>query len=105
MEHKIDRRQALGALGAVSLGGLLSACGDDGAGGSASVTTAGGDTSTVQAKTATSKVSAELFDESAACELAPELTEGPYYFDVDSDPQRHHRGPPGDEVASGAARP
>jgi len=38
----------------------------------------------VQAKTATSKVSAELFDQSAACVLAPELTEGPYYFDVDS---------------------
>ena len=80
----MDRRQALGALGAVSLGGLLAACGNDGAGGSTSVTTAGGDTSTVQAKTATSKVSAELFDQSAACELAPELTEGPYYFDVDS---------------------
>lgn len=80
----MDRRQAFGALGAVSLGGLLAACGNDGAGGSASVTTAGGDTSTVKAKTATSKVSAELFDESAACELAPELTEGPYYFDVDS---------------------
>ena len=82
MERKIDRRQALGAFGAVSLGGLLAACGDDGAG-SASVTTSGA-TSTVQAKSTTSKATAALFDESASCELTTELTEGPFYFDVDS---------------------
>lgn len=83
MERKLDRRQALGALGAVSLGGLLTACGD-GAGESAQVTTATGATSTVETKTTTSKATAELFDRSASCQLAPELTEGPYYFDVDS---------------------
>ena len=79
----MDRRQALGALGAVSLGGLLAACGDDGAT-SASVTTSGARTSTVEAKSTTTRATSELFDGSASCELSPERTEGPYYFDVDS---------------------
>ncbi len=29
MQRKLDRRQALAALGTVSLGGLLAACGGD----------------------------------------------------------------------------
>ena len=78
MVGKLDRRQALGAFGAVRLGGLLAACGDDGAG-SASVTTPAG-TSTVQAKSTTSTATTALFDESASCALSTELTEGPHYF-------------------------
>src|ERR687889_331193 len=50
MNGKIDRRQALGALGVVSLGGLLSACGDDDDT-SGSVRTSKGETSTVKTKT------------------------------------------------------
>lgn len=84
MGSKINRRQALGAFGAVSLGGLLAACGDDDGGTGSAVTTGRGETSTVETKTTTSAATAELFDESASCELTAELTEGPYYFDVDS---------------------
>jgi protocatechuate 3,4-dioxygenase beta subunit len=84
MTYRIDRRQALASLGAVSLSGLLAACGDDEGGGSSSVTTDEGTTSTVQSKTSTSGSLAAQFDEAASCALTPEQTEGPYYFDVDS---------------------
>jgi protocatechuate 3,4-dioxygenase beta subunit len=83
----LSRRQALGALGAVSLSGLLAACGsdEDTAG---AVTTTNGSTATVETKTSTttasSKLTAEQFDSAATCDVAAELTEGPYYFDVDS---------------------
>ncbi len=83
MARKINRRQALAAFGAVSLGGLLAACGDEGDGKS-EVTTREGATASVQSRTKTSAATAELFDESATCALSPEQTEGPYYFDVDS---------------------
>ena len=65
MRRKVDRREALAAFGTVSLGGLLAACG-------------GG------AKTAPPSASeSEAFDSSATCTVTPELTEGPYYFDVE----------------------
>ncbi len=82
MSDKIDRRQALAAFGAVSLGSVLAACGADED--TAAVTTTGGDSATVQARTPTSAATAKLFDASAACALTPQMTEGPYYFDVDS---------------------
>lgn len=83
MKTRLSRRQALGALGTVSLGGLLAACGDDGAGGSATVRTTDGATATVEPKTTTSAASDALFDESARCAVTAEQTEGPYYFDAD----------------------
>ena len=83
MTYRIDRRQALATFGAVSLSGLLAACGDEGDGAS-SVTTSEGTTSTVEPKTSTSASLSKLFDESASCSVTPEETEGPYYFDVDS---------------------
>lgn len=87
MDTQMNRRQALGALGAVSLSTLLAACGDDETP-SASVTTTQGTTSTVETKTSTasgsSKLAAGDFDSSARCTVATELTEGPYYFDVDA---------------------
>ena len=83
MNGKIDRRQALSALGVVSLGGLLSACGDDDDT-SGSVRTSTGETSTVETKTTPATGAAAEFDSSATCRVATELTEGPYYFDVDS---------------------
>lgn len=79
---QLNRRQALGALGAVSLGGLLAACGDDDST-SRAVTSSTGATSTVETKTSTSGSVAE-FDSSGTCTVAAELTEGPFYFDVDS---------------------
>ena len=80
----VNRRQALGALGVVSLSGLLAACGSDKEGSGA----VDAPTATVEPKasatSASSKLTAEQFDSAARCEVATELTEGPYYFDVDS---------------------
>ena len=75
MTRKIDRRQALAAMGTVSLGGLLAACGDEDAPTAPTASTA---------KTTTSKATADAFDGAATCQVSTELTEGPYYFDVDS---------------------
>jgi protocatechuate 3,4-dioxygenase beta subunit len=85
MEAKFDRRRALAAFGTVSLGGLVAACGggDGGDDPSGSVTTTEGATATVEPKTSPSAASGELFDGSASCTVTPELTEGPFYFDVD----------------------
>jgi protocatechuate 3,4-dioxygenase beta subunit len=82
----LNRRQALGAFGAVSLSGLLAACGSDQEP-ARSVTTTDGSTATVETKASTSvstKLTAERFDSASTCAVATELTEGPYYFDVDS---------------------
>ena len=81
---RLSRRQALGALGTVSLGGLLAACGDDDAGRTAqTVQTTDGATATVEPKTTTSGATSALFDDAASCAVTPEETEGPYYFDAD----------------------
>jgi protocatechuate 3,4-dioxygenase beta subunit len=76
----LSRRDALTALGTVSLGALLAACSRDGS--PATVTTAAGTTATVQPSTSGS--SGDLFDGAATCTLTLEQTEGPFYFDVDS---------------------
>jgi protocatechuate 3,4-dioxygenase beta subunit len=93
---RLSRRQALGALGTVSLGGLLAACGDDDAGRTAqTVQTTDGATATVQPKTTTSDAASALFDDAASCAVTPEETEGPYYFDADkirSDIREDRRG-------------
>ena len=76
------RRRALAALGTVSLGALLAACGDDDAPTtSTSVATTDGGEATVQPQT---DANSELFDNAGACRVTTEQTEGPYYFDVDS---------------------
>lgn len=83
----LSRRQALGALGAVSLSGLLAACGSDDRT-TGSVTTTDGLTASVESKTSTTTAASRLtparFHSAATCEVATELTEGPYYFDVDA---------------------
>jgi protocatechuate 3,4-dioxygenase beta subunit len=81
--EKMDRRRALSALGAVSLGGLLAACGDDGDEPRA-VRTTTGETATVAPRRQTPRATAELFDDAATCRVTPELTEGPFYLDVDA---------------------
>ncbi len=65
----------------MTLGSVLAACG--GGEETTEVATTDGGTATVQSKTNGGGTAAELFDQSAACSLAPEQTEGPYYFDVD----------------------
>jgi len=96
MTTQIDRRAALGALGGVSLAALLAACGkDDGGSGAAGSTTTGpttsaevpttlGTTTTVSPQSAGGGDLAARFDAFATCSVTRELTEGPYYFDVDS---------------------
>jgi protocatechuate 3,4-dioxygenase beta subunit len=76
----VNRRQALAGLGSVSLGALLAACeGDEKAGGATTATT-----ETSEARPRPDDELAGLFDDTSSCTLTPELTEGPFYFDVDS---------------------
>ena len=89
MTRRIDRRQALGAFGTVSLGALLAACGSD------RVETTDGGTATVEPETTTSPDTASRFGEESNCTLTPEMTEGPFYFDADkirSDIRDGHEG-------------
>jgi hypothetical protein len=62
----LDRRQALGALGALGIGAIAAACSSNKTPSSA----AGTSTSTT------------LGSSSAACTLTPEATEGPFYLDI-----------------------
>ena len=78
-----NRRQALAAFGSVSLGALLAACGSDGDS-TTSVSTTDGGTTTVEPRTKSGAATSELFDDSSACTLTAQETEGPYYFDADS---------------------
>ncbi len=82
-EPKISRRRALAGMGTVSLGALLAACGSDDSATStaAQVTTDEGATATVESRTGRSL--AALFDDTSACTLTPQETEGPYYFEAD----------------------
>ena len=84
MTNRLNRRQALGALGTISLGGLLAACGDGDRGAGATVQTTDGSTATVEPRTTTEAATAAQFDDAARCTLTPEQTEGPFYFDADS---------------------
>jgi protocatechuate 3,4-dioxygenase beta subunit len=95
MPTPIGRRQALATLGTVSLGALVAAC-SNGDGGSAAsttastpttaadVTTTDGTTATVAPQTTIGAGTSALFDDAASCTVSPEMTEGPYYFDVDA---------------------
>jgi hypothetical protein len=93
MTRRISRRQALGALGTVSLGALLGACGSE----EHKVATTGGGTATVEPKsTATATGSlADKLDAGASCAQTAEQTEGPYYFDADSIRSDIREGRPG----------
>ncbi|HEX6312189.1 MAG TPA: intradiol ring-cleavage dioxygenase [Acidimicrobiia bacterium] len=86
MSEQISRRRALGAVGAAGLGAVLTACsrGGGGTGGQSTATSSSTTTRAGGGAAAAGPVTAELFDTATACTLAPEMTEGPYYFDVDS---------------------
>src|SRR6185503_10611193 len=85
MDTGFNRRQALATFGSVSLGALLAACGSDGDGNSSTdVSTTDGGTMTVEPKAGSNAATAALFDDSSACTLTAQETEGPYYFDADS---------------------
>jgi protocatechuate 3,4-dioxygenase beta subunit len=85
---ELSRRQALSALGTVSLASLLAACrtGEQTVT-TAEVTTTSGVTTTIQPQTTGTLATGslvDLFDQAATCSTSPEMTEGPFYFDVDS---------------------
>ena len=79
---RLSRRQALAGFGSVSLGALLAACSGDEDSPTASVETSEGTTSTVEPKGSSTDL-ASRFDDAATCTQTAELTEGPFYFDVD----------------------
>ena len=74
MSPDLTRRRLLGAAGAAGLA-LVAGCGDDGEQ-SAATTTA-----TPQATSGSGAQA--LLDAANSCSVAPELTQGPYYFDAD----------------------
>jgi protocatechuate 3,4-dioxygenase beta subunit len=80
MTRRLSRRQALGALGTVSLGALLGACGGKGR----RVATTDGGTATVEPKTEPAGSLVEKLDAGASCAQTAEQTDGPYYFDADA---------------------
>lgn len=80
MTQRLSRRQALGALGTVSLGALLGACGSE----DRKVATTGGGSATVEPKTPPASSLVEKLDRGASCAQTAEQTEGPYYFDADA---------------------
>ena len=91
MTEPISRRNALGVFSTIGLGALLAACTRDSGSSTAPSTTATGTTvPTLEGGTATvspqtsSALSAESFAGTGTCTLSRELTEGPYYFDVDA---------------------
>ncbi|MDP2710380.1 MAG: intradiol ring-cleavage dioxygenase [Solirubrobacteraceae bacterium] len=86
MTQRLSRRQALGAFGTISLGGLLAACGgsDERAAAGTTARTTEGATTTVQPRTAVPGATAALFDDAASCTVTPQDAEGPFYFDADA---------------------
>jgi protocatechuate 3,4-dioxygenase beta subunit len=86
MSTPMNRRQALGAFGTVSLGALLAACGGAGETTTATVPTTEGSTTTVEPQTPSSPASdlAKALDDAGSCAQTVEQTEGPYYFDADA---------------------
>ncbi len=92
---RLSRRQALAGAGAVTLAGVLAACGSDDE--TTGVATTDGETATAPSNTDGRTSANELFDETASCSLTLQQTEGPYYFDVDkirSDVREDREGAP-----------
>jgi protocatechuate 3,4-dioxygenase beta subunit len=88
MVKRIGRREALGALGGVSIGAFLAACsgGGSSSSGMATSTTKPKATTTTGAGSATTATDGSLtalFDDSATCAVTPGETEGPFYLDVE----------------------
>ena len=82
--RRFTRRQALSAIGTVGLGAFLAACVSN----STSTTIAGASTTSTTGETTTSGAGATTAATTAAlttidCVLVPEMTEGPFYLDLD----------------------
>jgi protocatechuate 3,4-dioxygenase beta subunit len=88
---RVSRRRALGLGGSIGLGALLAACSNDtgdtdaaSAEDGATVADGGGGTEAPTASTTASPDLVELLDTAGTCSLTREMTQGPYWFDVDS---------------------
>jgi protocatechuate 3,4-dioxygenase beta subunit len=79
---ELSRRQALVGLGSVSLATVIAACSDGDDSSALDPETNTGTTAEVEPKTSSGDL-ASRFDDAAACRQTAELTEGPFYFDVD----------------------
>jgi protocatechuate 3,4-dioxygenase beta subunit len=107
----INRRQALAGLGSVGIAALLAACGksspsssslsSNSAASGSTGTSAAADTATTATTAATAGAAAgdvvALLDRAGSCAVVPELTEGPYYIDVEkvrSDIREDRQGTP-----------
>lgn len=78
LPHRLNRRTALATTGARGLGAVLAACGA-GTTKTASSTWATNSTGTSTNSTATTAVETAA----TSCTLTPEMTQGPYYLDLD----------------------
>ena len=86
MDRQIGRRQALAAMGAVGIGAVLGACGggdEDTAAGTSTSSTSGTGGSSTSSPVSSGAATADLFERAGSCALTPEMTEGPYYLDID----------------------
>lgn len=99
--REIDRRTALGFLGAAGLGAVVfgGACGSDGDSAGTTTTSGAGPSTSAgspttasgvagsstpgSSGTASAAVGVDAFANAGSCTLTPEQTEGPYYIDVD----------------------
>ena len=86
----LDRRQALGALGAIGLGAVAAAC-SSGKTTSNAASTAASSSGTTGAASSSSVA--------ASCILTPEVTEGPFYLDINDVRQDITEGRAGSPLA------
>ncbi len=102
----VSRRRALGLGGTLGLSGLLAAC--SGSGGttpaaSPSATGSGGAAAepsvAASARTAAGADTLAALDRAGTCRMTRELTQGPYWFDVDSIRSDVREGRPGTTLA------
>ena len=79
-----DRRTVLRVIGGLGFGALVAACGGSGPNASTTRATKGNTKSSVGSSSTTSSTVSSTVGalDSATCVLAPEMTEGPFYLDI-----------------------
>jgi protocatechuate 3,4-dioxygenase beta subunit len=102
----LTRREILALIGAGGAAGFLAACmpgGGSSPAASAGASAAPSATGSASASAATASASAAVATALPACVVAPELTEGPYYLDVDLDRSDIRANTSDGAVSEGAA--
>ena len=80
--RRVSRRRALALGGTIGLGGLIAACGTDES--TTTATTGTASTTTTPAATGIDAQLVAMLDDAPSCVMSAEVTQGPYWFDVDS---------------------